>query len=175
MEGDGEQVRERSVALRFGRAEMETRPEVAEPYWHRHNRGTLHHTATGSSSTPIVLHSAQTCKSTQRSGVDIHRLHMRNHPCLSSTHFLTALLDSASIQLLLHLSSCGLRPPPPPLCRSVWAGGKPQSSQSFMTVPQQDQISSYVTSKRMYQSLGRGMRLRRVVRRIEAQARVWAG
>lgn len=101
----------------------------------------------------------------------------------SSTHLLTALRDSQSIQHRLHRSSFSfLLPPissfPSPASDTTPAAVRsliPQSFQRFMTVPQHDQISSHVTSKRIYQSLGSGMLLSRVVRSIEAHARVCGG
>ena len=97
---------------------------------------------------------------------------------LSSIHRLTVFLDSARIHALLQRFSLSilssrpsrLAPLSTPLC-----GINPQSSHTRMTVPQHDQMSSYSTSNRRYQSGGNGMRRRRVVRRMEATARVCGG
>jgi len=51
----------------------------------------------------------------------------------------------------------------------------PQSFHNVITDPHIDQISSHVTSNNIYQSAGRGIRFKRVVRRIAAHARVFGG
>lgn len=103
-------------------------------------------------------------------------------PSLSSTHFLTAFLLSAKIQALLQRLSLVARPSShlslisldtPPVLPVV--GLRPHSCHRRMTVPAHDQISSHSTSNSRNQSLGRGIRCRRVVSSIDATASTCGG
>lgn len=99
---------------------------------------------------------------------------------LSSTHRLTAFRLSLRIQTRLHLASLASLPSSHILCASSvlgrpGGGFTPHWSYSTMIVPAQFMISSSVVSKSKNQSLGSGMRRRRVVRSMDATARVCGG
>lgn len=96
----------------------------------------------------------------------------------SSTQRLTARFPCPNTQALRH-RSCLLKSPFSPLLgpfsKAPTTGPIPQSLHRRIAQPATPQISSQSTSNRTYQSAGRGMRRRRVVRRMAAQARTCAG
>lgn len=100
---------------------------------------------------------------------------------LSSTHLRTALFPCPRTHALLHLfsfsilsSSC-LSPTTDPCSIDPDIGPKPQSLHSRIAQPATPQISSHSTSNRTYQSVGSGIRRRRVASSIEAHANTCAG